>query len=209
MTSLCAAACVLTAALPCSAQDADGRNPREPRERRTPVLALDALGGLTNSTFASEMVGARAQLSFPWQDSFALGGAVTLQDQYFSWSGSSTTQSGSSDGPHRERVGAVYSGGFVLSYGAPVTSGFWGLALEMGMAGGSRKAGAAHAGSTGTDTAPDTFFSPYGQASVVLQIPLWKSVRPYAALSGRQTFDAFGESNQTAMLSLGIAFDPF
>jgi hypothetical protein len=188
--SISVAACLLSGAFPCSEQDADEGKVNAPDARRT--LALEGLVGVTNSGFASQLFGARTQLSFPWQRWFGLGAAGMIQEQYSS-----------------EYVGAVYSGGVVFNDGSPVTSGIWGLALEVGMAGGSRKLSAPSAKGDPHPKSPDAFLSPYAEARVILQVPLWKSTRPYAALSGRHTVDEFGESVQTAMLSLGLAFDPF
>ena len=170
-------------------------DPVEQKHARDPVLVADGLVGVLNSDYAQTTLGGRVQLAIPFH-AIHLVPSAGYQDQY------RVAVLG-------EKTGNAVSGGIAVGYGAPFDlTKTWGLALEGGMIGGTRKAGVVDT-TFRPDNAPLDYFTPYVQASVVAQLRLDPTIRPYAAAIGRHVVDQYGESVQVAMLAVGVAWNLF
>ena len=171
--------------------------PREASWQSRGGVAFSGFTGVTNSNAAQLVNGLRLAAIVGPLGSWRWGMAVSVEEGINN--GLTGDYADRRWVEHRlyERTYVGGRGGVLVGWGAPWsdrTRGqrIFGVTFEVGGAGGSYGSSA--------------YFTPYGQTSIVLQVPTRIALQPWVGASGVFLVDQFHESVQMAMLDFGLAW---
>jgi hypothetical protein len=202
--------------VPVPSDPVDVVTPEKPRSRipGRGGFSLSLFDGVANSAVAG-VLGGRLSAAFPIAHGFFVAPAASFATLYDNgWPIA---------GPGNANVlGREVLAGADIGWGAPFDDLPVGFSLGLGAGGswgdpeGAGAVAAAYSPSYGPvitsnpNPAAGVWFTGYGRASVVLQLPFrsWP-VRPTVALSFAQTFGELGQPAEQAMLETGLAWQAF